>query len=446
MGGSAGDDGAPGDDGARLAPGVGKLVVFPIVWRVVRSIVGLISLIGFFLGTSLRRARSSPRRTAITVGAVAVTIAVLVVVTGVALGLADDDRLGDEADVRIVPEAGGSLSSVVDVEGPRLGDAHAGAAALDEREDVTYATPVLLEAVQMQPRDATDEPTNVLAVGVVPPDTPATVAGVSTAPLAPGDPYYADGAYDGERTGETVLTTAAASQLEASEGDQMALRSARTGAVSQAYTVTAIDDGSGVQPGPDLPVIVLRLSELQALTGAADDDLADQVLVATDDDEAIAAAEATFPEATVVTGDSATASIRDDEIALATGVAATLVALVVCSLFVATTVGLLVERERRTLAILAAVGFTGVARAAFVGVETLVLTAIGGVAGVLGGVAGIGLVNLVAGRLGAPGSIAAFEPVLAPYAIAVAIVAGLVALPYPLVLARRTTVHEELHR
>ncbi|ELY60930.1 hypothetical protein C493_03437, partial [Natronolimnohabitans innermongolicus JCM 12255] len=41
---------------------------------------------------------------------------------------------------------------------------------------------------------------------------------------------------------------------------------------------------------------------------------------------------------------------------------------------------------------------------------------------------------------------AAVEPVFVPYGLAVALVAGLLAMPYPLALAARTNAVDELNR
>jgi len=117
---------------------------------------------------------------------------------------------------------GGTLSSVVDVESARLGDAHESAAAIERRDDVAYATPVLTEAVRIRTAGS-DEPETVLAMGVVPPDEPTEIEGVSTASLEPGTPLRerelrraADGRNraDGRRGG----------RIDAAAGDDLEVR------------------------------------------------------------------------------------------------------------------------------------------------------------------------------------------------------------------------------
>lgn len=417
------------------------------------------------------RLRRHPRRTGVTVSLVALTIALLLVVTGIAVGLAGESTT-DESEIRVVPEGGGTLSSVIDVEGPRLGDTHGRTATIDDRDDVAHATPILTELVRLRTADGETE--TALALGVVPPAKPTEIEGVSTAGLEPGDPHFANGSFDGPRTDEIVVTDAVANDLNATAADDIAIGSprsqlsgaggqqrqaedeadenrSRTPAGVRTVTVTAVDDTETTDLAGELPLVVVHLSELQTLTGADDGDLADQVLVEAGSDASTgtveAAAEDAYPNATVrAGGDGGVASIRSDDLALATSLVALVVAVAICSLFVATAAALTIERDRRTIAALAAVGFSLRSRLAVVALTTLGLTLAGALAGVGLGVVGIAVTNRVATATVAPEPIAALRPVLAPYAVGVALIAGVLALPYPLYLVARTNVVAELGR
>ncbi|WP_255681354.1 ABC transporter permease [Natrinema sp. SYSU A 869] len=382
----------------------------------------------------------------------------MVLVTGISAGLATDSTADDEADVRVLPEGGGTLSSVVDVESARLGNVHETTATVDDRDGISYATPVLTEAVQVQ-SEGSDEPETVLALGVVPPDEPTTIEDISTSSLEPGDPHFANGSYDGPRTGEVVLTDAAADGINASAGDNLKIRRPTpTGALqlendnqSPEYTATAVEDTEIDGLTGELPLVVLHLSELQSITGANDDDLADQVLVNAESDTSMSAAESAaenaYPNATIQSGgESEFTSIRSDDFALATSLVALVVTVVICSLFVATSSALTIDQDRQTIAVLAAVGFSVRSRLAIVAITTLSLTLVGAVAGVVLGILGVSITNYAATATVAPEPIATLRPVVVPYAIAVALVAGILALPYPLYLVARTNVVSELSR
>ncbi|WP_255171763.1 ABC transporter permease [Natrononativus amylolyticus] len=383
--------------------------------------------------------RYTPGLTVPTIVIVALTVSNLVLVTGVALALADTDPTADDADVRIVASGGDAQSSVAGAEGVRLGAAHDRTAPIADREGVTHATPALSEPVLVTAPES-DRAEYVTVVGVVPGPEATTVSGLSTEHLEPGDPHYADGAYDGPRAGEIVLSTAAADALGVDDGETVALESAADG-TTQSHEVTAVEPAA-----EDEAVALVHLSELQALTGADGEDLADRILVWGDEDAAQAAGEEAYPNATVETDGVALESLFADDLALVTSVLALLTGIVLCSLFVATTVGLSVDSDRRALAVLAALGFSSRSRLAIVAVATVTTALVGALLGTALGFAGIVVVNAVATATFAPGAVAVSDPVLVPYALVVTVVSVLVALPYPLAIAARTDVLAEVER
>ncbi|ELY61138.1 hypothetical protein C493_03430, partial [Natronolimnohabitans innermongolicus JCM 12255] len=154
------------------------------------------ALCGFAAKRLLTRARTAPRQTAALVSIVALTVALLLVVTGIGVALADDPSGTTDADFRVAPAEGGSLSSVVEVEGPRLDDVHDRTADVRQHDDVEYATPVLAEPVEMRTTDG-DDTVVVLALGVVADDPAPTVAGISTDALGSDDADDPDGGETG---------------------------------------------------------------------------------------------------------------------------------------------------------------------------------------------------------------------------------------------------------
>lgn len=383
-------------------------------------------------------------RLAATVVAVGLTIALLVVVTGIALGLADDGTVDrDDADVRVAPAERTSLATVDGVEAPRLGETNERAARIADGDGVDHASPVLAEPVELEAADG--EPRRILLVGVVPDDQSRTVAGLPTDGLEPGDEHYANGSYDGPRNGQLVLSTAAADRLEVDEGDDVAVGDRQLpGDVPQpSASVAAVEDA-----GDDgTPVALVHLSELQSLSGADRGALAGQVLVWGDADAAAGAADEVYPDAETASTDRTNPSMLfDDGLAFATSLLALVVGVAICASFVATTTGMTVNEERRTLAVLASVGFPARSRLALVAVSTLSTTLAGAVLGLVLGVAGIVILNAVATATVAPGAVAQLHPAFVPYAVVVALLAALVAIPYPLVVAARTSVLEEVGR
>ncbi|GAA0675683.1 ABC transporter permease [Natronoarchaeum mannanilyticum] len=389
-------------------------------------------------------------RMAASTGAVALTIAILLVVTGIALALANAGVVSQaDAEATVVPERGETLSDVGGVEPAQLGAANERAAQLREREGVDHASPVLVETVRLESAGGGDgdESGLVLLVGVVPDDEERTVAGLPTTGLEPGDPHYADGSYDGPRTGELVLSDAAAERLDAAENEEFRVAGNRTATDRTTFGVAEIDAAAGNERDADVPVALVHLSELQSISGASAGELADRVLVWGDADAAAAAGEDAYPNATVETaGGTDPSQLFDDGLAFATSLIALVVGVAICAAFVATTMGITVNEDRRMLAVLEAIGFPTHSRLAVVGVSTLVTTLLGAVLGIVGGVLGVLAVDAVAGATVASRTVAIVHPLFVPYAFAVALVSGLVAVPYPLVVAARTNVLEEVGR
>lgn len=406
------------------------------------------ALVGFSVSRLWNRAtRTRSGRIAATITAVALTVGLLLVLTGVALGLADGGVVTEsDATVEIAPESSSSISAVDGVEGPRLGDANGRAATIGDEDDVDHASPVLVETVKLE--DADGEPRTVLLVGVVPDGEPRTVAGLPTNELEPGDSHYANGSYDGLPQQEAVLSEAAAERLGASTDDELAVAgdAGPTGPDGDdpAVTVTAVE-AADEDAGNDAPVALVHLSELQTVAGSSDGELADRMLVWGDSEAAEAAGADAYPEATVdATGGVSLDSLFDDGLALATSVLALVASVAICAAFVATTMGMTVDEDRQTLAVLESIGFPAISRLAIVALSTLVTTVAGALLGVGVGIGGIHAVNGLASATIAPGAVAIVHPLFVPYAVAVAVFSALIAVPYPLAVASRTSVLEEV--
>ena len=397
---------------------------------------------------ALRRVRgglrgSRARRLWLALAGVAVAVALVTTVSGVALGLASQSVVqADGVDYWVVPEGGDLTTVAVATEGPRLGDTHRLTAGLRADPRVDYTTPVL---VQVTPVATGDEQRYVLFVGVVAPDAGGEqprVAGVPTAPLTPGDPHYADGGYDGSWTGELVASPAAAELLGVDTGETVTPASS---APDRSFRVSAVAaDGPTTAVG-STPVALVHLSELQAISGADTGDTADQLLVSTDDPGVRSDLDGLYPRTEVVTRDGLSGqTVTTTSLPVAMGLAAFVVAVAVGALFTATTMGLEVTRDRRTLATLAALGYAERSLVVLVATETLVLCLLGGVVGVALGLVGVVGINAAATSLFGLPPVAMLRPALVPFGVGTALLIGLVAAPYPVWLSRRTSVSEVL--
>ncbi|WP_240479605.1 ABC transporter permease [Haloprofundus marisrubri] len=372
---------------------------------------------------------------------VALAIMLLTVVTGVSLGLASQSAIQSESvDYWIVPEETGQSSIAVEVDGPQLGGVHSAAERLGNDDRVTYATPVQTHITRVSGPDGTSE--YILLVGVIPDDTDREVSGLSTAGLEPGDPYYADGAYNGRWTGDLVVSDGTADLLNASSGSELTVESGDT---ERGLSVVNVTEGNMQSGAGTFPIGLVHLSELQEISGSTGGDQANQLLVSTNDPSVKPQLASLYPGTDVVTQTGfASRDVSTSNLSLAIGLAAFVTALVTGVLLVATIMGLEILADRSTLALLGAVGYSARSRSLLVLTETVIITLAGGLVGVVLGAGGIVVVNALSYDLLGVDSIALFDPLMFGYGLIVAVLIGLVAAPYPVWLSRRVSPVEGL--
>lgn len=400
-----------------------------------------LGVVGLAVRRSLSPAgRGGSRQTALTVLGVAVAVATTLVVASVALALVSGPAVdGTDAAYWIVP--GGSASSAVTaVEGQRLGRVHPTSERIEGFDGVERATPVLYTLTRVE---AEEDAPYVLVVGVVA-HRGTTVAGLPADPLAPGDPFYANGTYSGTWTGEAVLSTSAAEVLDVSEGDPIALGGGRVAAAGGVRVTRVVEPtSSGVG---QFPVVLVHLAELQWVTGAGDTDSADQILVRATPSAAVRERlEGVYPSSEVLTqGGLLRQRAVDSQLPVAVSVAGLIVGVVVGALVVATALGFELLADAPQRAVMAAVGLSRRSRLLLVAAQGLTVTLAGGLAGIALWVAGVGLANLVSTRVFDGGIVARLHPAIGAYGLGVALLVALLAVPYLLVLGGRTNALDRL--
>lgn len=452
----------PGPDGSRLAR-----------WR---------GLAGFAVRRVVARITSTDRRqTLLAVGGVTLSVALLLVVTSVGLGMLAQSTVSSEnTDYWIVPE-GAASSAVTDVRGQQLGRVHPTTGRIERRDGVKYATPVLMALVRATPTDTNattsdvdttatasnrNDSTYLVVLGVIPSRQQESLVGLPTSNLTPGDPYYDNGSYDGRWTGEAVLSTGAADALGVSRtgsnggsrpgsgGGDRDLSSDASFAVGRlgenesqyGFSAIAVSDSHATGMG-QLPVAIVHLGELQRVTGATTTDGADQILVTASDSSAKPSLENTFPGADVLTRRGLLLQRASrSRLPIAVAVAASVIAVVIGTLFLGTTLGMEIAAGSRQRAVLSALGFSVGSRVAVVAMQVLAVALVGGLAGVVIAALGVAGTNLVATTFVTDVPVGVFRPLFVVYGLGVALLMGVLALPYLVAVSWRSQTTEALVR
>jgi putative ABC transport system permease protein len=377
-----------------------------------------------------RLGRGGSRQTLVTVLGIALPVALLLLVGSVSLGLTADPGAGQAVDYWIVPE--GASSAVTSVDSAQLGETHPTAAASGDRDEVSQASRMLQDFAVGEGPDGSG--VYLVAFGEVPPETDARSEPLSVAELRPGDPYFANGTYDGDWSGEIVLSESASTTLGTATGESLRLRGS-----DREFTVSSVE--SPQRAGlTQFPIAVMHLSELQALTGADERDSADQLVVVAPDGTARTerALANVYPNSNVETrGGLLSERGTDSRLPAAMAFAALLIVLTTGTLLVSTAFGFELAADSESRQVLSAIGLAGRSRAGLIGTELGVVSLYGGVLGVvLWGTIGIVINRLATARFGAP--VASLDPRFALYGIGVAVLIGLLSLPYLLVVGWRS--------
>ncbi|WP_241434404.1 FtsX-like permease family protein [Natronorubrum tibetense] len=370
---------------------------------------------------------TAPKRTWMSVIGVAMAIALLVSVTGLAVGIASPmTGAGSDSEYWIVPESESDSSALVAAGDPQFGSVHTANDRLLEYEHVESSTPLLMQVVQIESDSGASE--YVVALGVIPDSASESVMGLSTAAMTPGDPYYENGSYNGTATDEVVLSNGAATLLEAEEGSDVSVSG---GGGAQSFTTIDVDEGDAGSVLGTTPIAVMQLSELQTLTGAAEHDQADQFLVQTSSPSAADDFEGLYDEAEVYSSsEMTTQQVLDSDLALALSLTAILVSIFVGTLFIGTTMVFELIGNRSQLASLHAMGIGLRSQLTMYALQTIIVTIIGGLLGGVIGLLGIRLLNFAAEQISSVGAVAVGHPVFLVYGFAVALVIGLITIPF----------------
>ncbi len=380
--------------------------------------------------TASRATQTARQRVRFSGLGVAVAIALLVTVTGLGVGLATSTTVYDDGvGYWITPDTNSPDSPLVATDGPQFSSVHETNERIAALEGVESATPVLAQVLRVEANDSAEY---VLVVGVINSPGLDRVTGLETASMTMHDPYYGAGDYDGNWTGELVLSESAADLLDVSATEPV------TVAGNSSFTVTTIETQSGGVG--TVPTALVQLSELQRVTGATAYDQADQFVVNTNSPAVRDDLEGIYPQSSVQSrSEMIASSTQESEISMALAVTAFAVSLFIGTLFVVTTSGLELVADRQQLAILSAMGISVRSQLRLVGTQTIALTGIGGLVGSLGGMVCIQVINAVAVRTITTEPIAVFSPWFVPYGTGVGLLVGLLSVPFLVAVTRRVS-------
>lgn len=386
-------------------------------------------------------------RTAFALSAIAIAVAMTILMTSAGLGLKAGTSAAyvQEVDYWIIPRGSGVTDLITNSEQTMLGGVHRATEMILVYPDVNGASPVLtrvLYASNVGGAESTEDVEDVgggrdagsgggksgrsvkaiLGIGVIPGNI--DVAPVSSGGFTPGDP---------DDTNEAVINEKTSGLLGVGTGDM--IYAGESQASLQPFKVVNVV----TLPEYSLsPVIVLHLSELQELTGNQDGDRANEIIVSGGDKEFL---ESVYPGEMVLSNTELTAhNIYSDKRILATTIAVVSVSIVICILFVSTTMIMSVNEKQREFAVMRAIGISDSTIIGIVLWESVILSLAGGCIGALLSVGGRALAGEIGQHLYETTVPMVMPPMLLVGGVCVAVVAGVLSGIFPAILSRKHNI------
>ncbi len=387
-------------------------------------------------GIALRQLRHERMRTVLAIIGVAMAVLASVMLAGVGLGVVETGQQKFDQSDRDLWVTGGPVElrpgTVGGFENSLVG-AHALAADIGQREDVSTAVPIAFQTVYASANRSEFE----TIVGVGAPARGPSVRITAGRGVQQRDTHYAGGTYDGPMQREVVLDQRAANLLDVSVNDTVSLGGTLATAREQQFRVVGISPTYSQFVGA--PTVTLPLSELQEITGTTASDRATFITVALRGDADVNTVEREladeYPEYTIRTNkEQLQATLEGQALVIVSGAGLVALAVVAGVLLVINLQLSFVARHREVFAAIMATGTSRSSLAAIVSVHTLLIGALGGALGVGLAVPGTTVVNTIAASVtGFEGVATLSRRVLVGglgTAIVVSVLAGLLASLY----------------
>lgn len=368
-------------------------------------------------------------RTFLTVLAIGISVASVILLVSVAASMNQENAPSPEqTDFWVIPAGSGVFDPVTNSEKTMLGNVHQRVDAIKSNPDVKAATPILNKVLYA----AKKEPKVILGVGIIPDGTLIPAEALST-----GDPRY----YGKDWTREVAINQQLSNLLGVKKGDDIYLGASSNALLnSTPFKITSIQDFAEFSAAP---VAVLHLSELQELTGNLKGDRANQIIVK--GEKLLPLLQTYFPDAIVLSEVEYYAhSITDDKRTLATAIAITVVSFVLGVLFISSAMIFSVNEKQKEFAAMRAIGISDRSIMKIVMYEAVMISIIGGSAGVVLGFSGRYALNTATRSLFETDIVSSINPLIIIAAFSTAVIAGVISGIIPAFLGRRADIAKVL--
>ncbi|MFP9062484.1 ABC transporter permease [Natrialbaceae archaeon A-chndr2] len=353
------------------------------------------------LTLSTAQLRHHRLRLGLAIAGVALAVLAVTLLAGAGIGVletgtqqfesADRDLWVTAGETRITSAGGGGFEN-------SLYDSRSVAAEMQAHDGVRNAAPLAFETVYVATSPDAEFRT-IVATGV--PGSGASVT-ITDGESLSGDPHYAGGTYDGERTNEILIDEETARQLDVGVGDTLYVGGSLASARNNEMTVVGISPTFEQLLGT--PTITVPLSELHAVTGETVFEPATFITITLEDDADAEAVqrdlEASYPEYEIRTNQEQLEAVLQEQV-LVLAAAGTLVVLAIGAgiALTLTLLSLVVAQQRKTLAALRAIGLSPLVTSVAVIWQGVTIGLLGGLLGLALTPPAVALLNRLGGAV-----------------------------------------------
>ncbi|MDQ2052630.1 ABC transporter permease [Natronolimnohabitans sp. A-GB9] len=287
---------------------------------------------------------------------------------------ADRDLWVTTGETRLTTAGGGGFENV-------LSDSRNVSAEMESHEDVSTAAPLAFETVYVG-TDPDDDFQTFVGTGV---PGSGSVVQISEGEDLSGDPHYADGSYDGERTNEVLIDEETARALDVEVGETVHVGGSLAAARNTEATVVGISPTFEQMLGA--PTVVMPLSELHQTTSTTHTEPATFITLTLEDgadtDAVQSDLQETYPEYEIRSNqEQLEAVLQEQALVLAAGGALVVLSLGVGIALSYTLLTLVVFQQRTAVAALTAQGVSSSLLVASIVGQGLAIGLVGGLLGV----------------------------------------------------------------
>ena len=380
-----------------------------------------------FLGILRRKGR-----TLFTVMAIAMSVSMALLLISVSVGLKEGSAnlYNQDVDYWITPKDSSFSDLLTNSGKTMMGNAHQNIGNISLYSEIKGATPVLNRLLYVSHDSGSSV---ILGIGVIPGsvDTlPASAPG-----FTPGDPYY-----NGDKmTYEVVINEKTAKLLGIGLDDSILIGPTNNN-INNSFRVVGLI--SEVEYSIS-PVIVMHLSELQEVTGNREGDRANYIIAQGND--AQSRLEGLFPDSVILSSaEYQKYSIVSDKKIFATAIAVSVISMFIAILFISSTMIMSMNEKQKEFAVMSAIGISRRSITKIMLYESIILSLLGGIGGILLTIIGIEIVNRGAFYYFGSANIVSVNPFLLLIGVGIGLVAGIFSGLVPLVKIRQIYIVETL--